>query len=99
MVRCPLFKVPMFLQLNATDMGMDASSNVPARDHPVLCRLFQFHLYREFHLYNKLAGRPRGPTRVGFLETSSSARRGEGGGVGKGGPLWSPGAGGVSAFP
>ena len=81
----------MFLQLNATDMGMDASSNVPARDHPVLCRLFQFHLYREFHLYNKLAGRPRGPTRVGFLETSSPVvecgfiqHAGEGGGVGKG---------------
>src|SRR5260221_4103239 len=29
-------------------------------------------------------------TRVGFLETSSPVRRGEGGGVGKGGPLWSP---------
>src|SRR6266446_7574421 len=78
MVRCPLFKVPMFLQLNATDTGMDASSNVPARDHPVLCRLFKFHLYSRFHLfkfhpYHKLPGRPRGPTRVGFLEMSSPA--------------------------
>src|SRR5260221_14413610 len=59
MVRCPLFKVPMFLQINATDMGMGASSNVLIRDRPVLCRLFKFHLYREFHLYNRLAGRPR----------------------------------------
>src|SRR6266446_4711174 len=29
-------------------------------------------------------------TRVGFLETSSPVRRGEGGGGGKGGPLWAP---------
>src|SRR5260370_33457832 len=72
MVRCPLFKVPMFLQLNATDTGMDATRSVLTRDHPVLCRLYsQFHLFK-FHLYNKLPGRPRGPTRVGFLETSSS---------------------------
>src|SRR5260370_24598128 len=72
MVRCPLFKVPMFLKLNATDTGMDATRSVLTRAHLVLCRLYsQFHLFK-FHLYNKLPGRPRGPTRVGFLETSSS---------------------------
>src|SRR5260370_8268105 len=71
MVRCPLFKVPMLLQLNATDTGMDATRSVLTRDHPVMGRLYsQFHLFK-FHLYNKLPGRPRGPTRVGFLETSS----------------------------
>src|SRR6266436_1859996 len=57
-----------------------------SKPHP-----FPFLVAADTNLLNpRTGGGGEDPTWVGLLETSSSIRRGEGGGVGKGGPLWSP---------
>ena len=57
-----------------------------SKPHP-----FPFLVAADTNLLNpRTGGGGEDPTWVGLLETSSSVRRGEGGGVGKGGPLWSP---------